>query len=252
MRSYLDLCDVELFRLGEREVPVAMLGTSPFCGAGQFGARARVYYRTFYEQPQNMVRLIVDSVELGVPAVHVVAYPRICQAVEAAAKACDIELCVIGTVGLGELIEELKNMMALNAVGIALHAEVIDHNPHEVKKYAATIREAGAAVGVTTHQPWKTLPKLREVDVDFVMAPVNKLGYMMGPRPEETLQLSSSLKLPIIAIKPLAAGELKPAEAFDFLRARVDAVAVGIASKDELAETWQAVKKHFTRRAGVW
>jgi len=251
LRSYLDFCDVELFRLGEHEVPVAMLGTSPFCGAGQFGARARVYYQTFYERPQNMVRLIVGSAKLGVPAVHVVAYPRICHAVEAAAKACGIELCVIGTIGLGEPTDELKNVMALNAAGIALHAEVIDHDLREVERYAAAIRGAGAAVGIATHRPWKTLPKLREVDVDFIMAPVNKLGYMMGPRPEETLQLSSSLKLPIVAIKPLAAGELKPAEAFDFLRARVDAVAVGITSEDELAETWQAVKKHFTRRAGI-
>ncbi|MDI6819684.1 MAG: hypothetical protein QMC89_02105 [Candidatus Hodarchaeaceae archaeon] len=252
MRSYLDFCDVGLFRLGEREVPVAMLGTSPFCGAGQFGARAMVYYQTFYERPQNMVRLISDSAELGVPAVHVVAYPRICQAVEAAAKACGIELCVIGTIGLGELMDEFKNMVALNAAGIALHAGVIDHDLREVERCATAIRDAGAAVGVATHQPWKTLPKLCEVDVDFVMAPVNKLGYMMGPRPEETLRLLSSIKLPVVAIKPLAAGELKPAEAFDFLRARVDAVAVGIASKGELAETWQAIKKHFTRRAGVW
>ncbi|MEM2907846.1 MAG: hypothetical protein QXP65_01400 [Candidatus Hadarchaeales archaeon] len=252
MRSYVDACDVELFELKGRELPVAILGTSPFCGAGQFGSRAELYYRTFYEHPQNMVRLIVASAGLGVPAVHVVAYPRICWAVAEASRACDIKLCVLGTVGLLDPMDELKLLLSLGAVGVAVHADIVDRDPSSVERYAEAIREGGAAVGAATHRPWKTLSRIRELDLDFVMAPVNKSGYMMGPRPGETLELLRSLKVPIIAIKPLAAGGLRPEEAFEFLSSRVDAVAVGIASEEELIETWRAVKEHFTRRGGTW
>lgn len=251
MKSYLDACDVKLFKLGERKVPTAMLGTSPFCGAGQFGARAGVYYRKFYEQPQNMVRLIIASAELGVPAIHIVAYPRICQAVKQAERECKIELCALGTIGLGRLEDELEAMASLDAAGVALHAEIIDVNPRAVERYAEAIRGISAALGIATHEPWRTLPKLGETDLDFIMSPINKLGYMMGPKPKEVLDLLASIDTPIIAIKPLAAGGLKPNEAFEFLRNRVDAVAVGIASEVELVETWRAFKERFNPRAGI-
>jgi len=251
LRSYLDACDVGLFELKGRKLPVAMLGTSPFCGAGQFGPRAELYYKTFYERPQNMVRLIAASAELGVPAVHVVAYPKICWAVSEASRACGIELCILGTMGLLDPVRELKRLLALGAIGVSVHADIVDGDPSSVQRYAAVIRGGGAAVGVATHRPWRTLAVIRGLDLDFVMAPVNKLGYMMGPRPGETLELLRSLEVPIIAIKPLAAGELRPDEAFEFLSSRVDAVAVGIASEKELEETWRAVKKHFTRREGT-
>ncbi|MCS7131741.1 MAG: hypothetical protein NZ934_03315 [Hadesarchaea archaeon] len=252
MRSYLDACDVELFELKGRKLPVAMLGTSPFCGAGQFGSRAELYYRKFYEHPQNMVHLIAAAAKLGVPAVHVVAYPNICRAVAEASKACDIKLCVLGTIGLLDPLDELESLLALDAVGVAVHADIVDRDPSSVERYASAARDGGAAIGVATHRPWKTLRRIRGMDLDFVMAPVNKSGYMMGPRPNETLELLRSLGVPIIAIKPLAAGELKPNEAFEFLSSRVDAVAVGIASEEELIETWQAIKEHFTRREGTW
>ncbi|MCD4843866.1 MAG: hypothetical protein K8R25_05200 [Methanosarcinales archaeon] len=43
-------------------IPQIMLSTSPFIGAGQFGARSMEYKRTFYGQPENRTK---SSLTLG-------------------------------------------------------------------------------------------------------------------------------------------------------------------------------------------
>ena len=81
---------------------------------------------------------------------------------------------------------------------------------------------------------------------DIYMVPVNKLGYLMdcdtyGSDERINLnQIIKSLDKTVIAKKVLAAGILKPQEAFDYLKTVefADIVAIGIASEEEAQETF--------------
>jgi hypothetical protein len=81
---------------------------------------------------------------------------------------------------------------------------------------------------------------------DVYMVPVNKLGYLMDTEiygyDERTHlnQLINSLDKTIIVKKVLAAGILKPQEAFDYLKTVefADIVTIGIASEAEAEETF--------------
>lgn len=240
--------EIETFELGRHKVPVAMLGTSPFCGAGQFGGRAAIYYQKFYERPKNMVRLIEKSVELGIPAVQVIPYPRISEAVRDAQNSTGSRIYVVGTIGLENVERELETLIELDAAGIAVHASIADGEPEMAEELLESIRETGAAAGIATHEPWRSVARAKSMRMDFLHAPVNEAGYMMGPNPSETLRKLENFRKPIIAIKPLAAGRSDPEEAFEFLSGRVEGVAVGITSEEEMEETWGALRKKFTSR----
>ncbi len=55
------------------------------------------------------------------------------------------------------------------------------------------------------------------------------------------LKALENTKKAIIAIKPLAAGKLSPEKSvFEFIYRYADSIAVGITSKDEMAQTYSA------------
>ena len=51
-------------RVGKARIPRILLGTSPFIGAGQFGIRAQFYYEHFYQNPGNIVKIVIKAVGL--------------------------------------------------------------------------------------------------------------------------------------------------------------------------------------------
>ncbi len=53
-------------QVGKARIPRILLGTSPFIGSGQFGSKASLYYTHFYENPQNIVKVMCKAVDLGV------------------------------------------------------------------------------------------------------------------------------------------------------------------------------------------
>jgi hypothetical protein len=64
-----------------RPFPGISLETSPFPGAGQFGSRAMAYYSKLYKKPENMVNIILKSLETGISGMQVVAYRPVVDAV---------------------------------------------------------------------------------------------------------------------------------------------------------------------------
>lgn len=54
--------------LKNRKIPRLLLGTSPFIGAGQFGAKASYYYSTLYKKPHNMYKIIKNHGKLVLKA----------------------------------------------------------------------------------------------------------------------------------------------------------------------------------------
>jgi hypothetical protein len=234
------------FSVGDHEVPAVMLGTSPFIGAGQFGKKAELYYNQFFLQPENIIGIVVRAVELGVNAVQVIAYHQVLEAVQEAAKRTRTDLFLMGTVGLGSIEREIEMVLDVGAQGMIVHGSLADRDMPFARQHLANLREQGLVTGIATHRPGMTIPRVEEMEeVALILSPFNKLGKFMDPSVDSALQALESTSKAIMAMKPLAAGRLRPQEGLSYLSGKVSGVAVGIASVEEAEETFAVAKTYF-------
>ncbi len=102
------------------------------------------------------------------------------------------------------------------------------------------IRERGMAPGLSTHIP-ETIVYADEtgLDVDTYIQPFNYMGYLMQIEVDWVARLIQNAKKPVITIKGMAAGQLRPFQALTFcwnaIRA-CDMVTVGTMAAEEAAE----------------
>ncbi len=222
------------------DIPRLMLGTSPFIGAGQFGSKSLDYRRQFFDNPDNMTRLFVHSAKLGVKAVQLVGYQPL---VAALTKAEEIsgDFFVVVTIPRGDFARNLDLVSPLEPEFVSVHAQFCDENDDRLNEWIDMIRDAGAKPAASTHSPGTTIPLLDDMGFEAYLAPVNPIGYGMEPDIESTLMALSQTKKAVIAIKPLAAGKLSPERSlFEYIYRYADSISVGIASEEEMAETYSA------------
>ena len=236
------------------QVPRLLMGTSPFIGAGQFGFKAFKYYMMFYMQPENMVRLFVKSFELGVKAVQLLADKPIKALIEASKRTNVKPFVVYSTDLTGDRLEaRLKTLDPLEPEVVAIHAEIADRRKLDtIERNVKVLEDHGIVAGLATHQPGLTLKwvERENVPVEVVLAPLNKIGYAMDPDFNGSLEAIKSCSRVVIAIKPLAAGKIKPLEAFEFVYKYVDSAAVGVVSEEEMRETYEAAFKAYEKVKG--
>ena len=237
-------------KISNMEIPRTLLGTSPFIAAAQFGHRARLYQIDLYNNPDNILKIIKQTYEMGITGIQVIPYPPVVEALGLALES-GYSMDIIGTVRPGNEIEDIKLFSDLDASSMLLHANITDKKDWDfIAEKLNSIKDENAIPGLVTHMPFSTTLNLLESSVldlfDIYMVPVNKLGYLMDCDifgSDEKIKLNAmikSLDKTVIAKKVLAAGVLKPQEAFDFLKTVefADGVALGIASVDEASETF--------------
>jgi len=230
-------------------LPPLLMGCSPFIGAGQFGARSLLYYRRFYLNPENMVRLFLKSFELGVDAVQLLADRPIDALIEASRRSGVKPYVVYSTHLSGRALRGILDRLSpLEPEVVAVHAEVADRGDVDaIAMRLEIIGEYGAHGGVATHRPGLTIPWLERVElpIKVVLTPLNRVGYAMEPSFDESLEAIRRCRFGVIAIKPLAAGRLKPLEAFRFVYRYVGSAAVGVVSEGEMRETYEAARRAY-------
>ncbi len=217
-----------------------MLGTSPFIGAGQFGSKSLDYRRLFFDMPDNMTRLFVHSARLGVKAVQLVGYQPL---VAALRKAEDItgDFFVAVTIPRGDFASNLGLVSSLEPEFVSVHAQFCDGIDARLGEWIDMIKDTGAKPAASIHSPGTTIPLLDNLGFEAYLAPVNPIGYGMKPDVESTLRALKHTKKKVLAIKPLAAGKLSPERSvFEFIYNFADSIAIGIASEDEMVETYSA------------
>lgn len=236
--------------IGGRNFPRTLLGTSPFIAAGQFGHRARLYQLDLYDHPENILKVIRKSYDLGVRGIQLIPYPPVLDAFRWAREE-GIELSIIGTVRPGEETTDIKLLSRLEADAMLLHGAITDScNWDVISGHLKAIKDTGSIAGLATHQPFRTTAKLLESPVldlfDIYMIPVNKLGYLMDTevflekQRSEFSELINKVNKNVIVKKTLAAGVLTPKDAFDFIKTvdYADMITVGIAYEKEAEETF--------------
>jgi len=222
------------------DLPGLMLGTSPFIGAGQFGSKSLDYRRQFFDNPDNMTRLFVYSANLGVKAVQLIGYQPL---VTALMKAEEIsgDFFVAVTIPRGDFASNLDLVSPLEPEFVSVHAQFCDGIDAMLSEWIDMIKDTGAKPAASTHSPGTTIPLLDNLGFEAYLAPVNPIGYGMEPDVESTLRALEHTKKKVLAIKPLAAGNLYPERSvFEFIYMYADSIAVGITSEEEMVETYSA------------
>jgi len=225
------------------------VGTSPFIAAGQFGHRSLIYYERFYGKPHRVREVLEASYEAGVRAVQCLPFKHIVEAVLSMRKQ-GYHLEVWGSLMPKKPEQSLKVLERLEPKGVAIHGETSDKlNRELVTELIRVIRELGCKAGLAIHSPGVVVPWLikERVDVDFIMVPFNKASYFMDMPAAELCKLLRQLGIPVIAMKVLAAGRLKPEEAIEFVAnyPEITAIALGVASVNEALETFTVALRLF-------
>lgn len=234
-----------------KSLPRTLLGSSPFIAAPHFGHRAWLYQLDLYRQPENILKVIKKSHDLGVRGIHLIPYPPVVDALRWALKE-GYEFRITGTVRQGEEAADIKLLSQLGADAMVLQGAITDSfNWDTIAKHLEAIRDEASIPGLATNQPFRTTAKLLESPVldlfDIYMIPVNKMGYLMDTEffmDKERLELSTLIKKvdkKVIINRTLAAGVLTPGDAFDFLKTvdYADMITLGIAYEKEAEETFR-------------
>jgi hypothetical protein len=242
MQSASKISKVSIISIGGRELPAVGLGTSPFIGAGQFGSRAFTYRRLFFDNPANMVDLMVYAAELGVPCVQLLAVDRLLDAFRESKGQSGVDLACTLTVGFGDRDWELKQASDINPHVVFLHAMITDRlDLKGIERWLKDIRNLGLVPGCVTHKPARVLPVLIEsgLDIEAYMVPFNREGIFMDCTPDALIRILDSIEQPIIAKKTLAAGTVSPSAGLPFVAqyTQIDGLALGLTSREEMKES---------------
>lgn len=228
-------------------IPALLLGTSPFIGAAQFGRKAYEYRKKFFYNERAMKELFIKSAALEVTAVQLLVYEPLVNALSAAEQETGEKFFTAAAITSGRKFERDMNLIKpLKPEIVAIHALFCDALDDRITGWIKKIRAMGASPAASTHYPGATIEEMEKAgfDFDIYLAPVNPVGYAMEPDYESTLKALETTDRQVIAIKPLAAGSLKPTESlFTFIYNYAVAISVGITSEAEMAETYTVAKR---------
>ncbi len=240
----------DYIKIKDKKVPQTSLGTAPFIGLPYFGHRSRLYQLDFHNSPENILKIMKKSHEIGVQAIQLIPEEPVIKALKLAQDE-GIKFDIWGTVRKDNLEEDIQLLSNLEASMMLLDEWVTDKSDMDfIEESLNKINDENAISGLITALPKETTPKLINSDIkdlfNIYMVPVNKLGYMMDypvfmhEERAELTELLRKLNKVVIANKILAVGILNPEEAMDFLKTLeyVDMVTLGVASEKEAEETF--------------
>lgn len=261
---------LEDFKYKNKVIPQTILGYGPFMAEAYFGHRSRLYQLDLYDNPQATADVIMESYNQGVRAINLVNDEKLLKAYDIAVDS-GCEMKVIATIGWSDVDYLNPNYEIAKEVDwdddIELFSTydcpvmVVDqfltdaYDWRLTSKILARINDSGSLSGLSTAFPSKTTDLLMDnIDLDlfdFYMIPLNSLSYMMdinafnASQRQEFVDRVLKLNKKIIATRILAAGVLKPKEAFTFLKNvdYVDAISIGVAKVEEANEDFKLLKE---------
>lgn len=254
-----------------KSIPQTILGYGPFMAELYFGHRSRLYLDDLYNNPQNISEVIIESYNQGVRAINLVKDDNLLRAYDiAVSEGCEMK--VIATIGKSDVDYLNPNYEVAKDVDwdedIDLFSQydcplmLVDEFITDAYDWTLTskilnrINDSGALSGLVSAFPMRTtelIPEHLDMDLfDFYMIPYNSLSYMMdisafnASQRQEFIEKVVSLNKKIIATRILAAGVLKPQEAFTFYKNVdfVDAICMGVTSVNEAIEDFTLLKEY--------
>ena len=252
-------------------IPKTILGYGPFMAELYFGHRFRLYQLDLYDNPQNIADVIIESYNQGVRAINLVNDSHLLEAYDIA-RENGCEMKVIATIGKSDVDylnpnyevakevdwdEDIELFSQYDCPLMIVDEFITDSQDWKlISKMLSEINNAGSLSGLATAFPSKTADLIKDnLDLnlfDFYMIPFNSLSYMMdisafnSAQREEFKQKLIDLDKKVIATRILAAGILKPKDAFEFFKNidYIDLICMGVASVDEAKEDFSLLKQY--------
>ena len=254
-----------------KSIPQTILGYGPFMAEPYFGHRSRLYQLDLYDNPQATAEVIVEAYDKGVRAINLVNNQNLLKAYDIASnQGCEMK--VIATIGKSDVDylnpnyevacevdwdEDIELFSAYDTPLMLVDEFIVDgYNWRLTSKILEEINSTGSLSGLVTAFPSKTTDLIGDnLDMDlfdFYMIPLNSISYMMdinafnSSQRQEFVDRLLKLNKKIIATRILAAGVLKPKEAFTFFKNidYVDAISIGVAKVSEACEDFELLKEY--------
>ncbi len=146
-----------------------------------------------------------------------------------------------------DCIKILDDMQKLGAAFCLPHQgttdTMIDKCTREIRQFkplCKLIRERGMIPGLSTHMPEAIIyADETRLDVETYISIYNSMGFLMQVEVDWIAKVIQNAKKPVMTIKPMAAGQLRPFQALNFVWNTIrpqDMVTVGTMTPDEAKE----------------
>ena len=254
-----------------KAIPQTILGYGPFMAELYYGHRSRLYLDDLYNNPQNTADVIIEAYNHGVRAINLVNNSNLLKAYDLAVDA-GCEMKVIATIGKSDVDylnpnyevakevdwdDDIELFSGYDCPLMLVDEFIVDGYDWKLtSKILSEINSTGSLSGIVTAFPSKTtdlLPDNLDMNLfDFYMIPYNSLSYMMdisafnASQRQEFIDKIKKLDKKIIATRIMAAGVLKPKEAFTFYKNVdfVDAICMGVAKVEEAREDFELLRQY--------
>jgi len=231
-----------------REIPLVSIGTSPFFGAGQFGIKALSWREKFLHNPKAMAELMMAAYDAGSRGAHIIPLGRISAAANIV-KDQYSDFIVIGSTPPNNIMKGIEILEKMDARIILVHGQISDlRNRKTLSDLLNEIRNIGAIPGIATHEPIETISFIENegLDCPVILVPFNSKGYAMQNKLQLERMIDSSTKF-FIGMKVLAAGQIKPEAAFEYIwqHNNISAVTIGVTSSQEAKESVHFALKYL-------
>jgi len=135
---------------------------------------------------------------------------------------------------------------------------MVDRTSREIRQFpqlCKAIRERGLRPGLSTHMPESIVyADETDLDVDTYISIYNAMGFLMQVEVDWISRVISNAKKPVMTIKPMAAGQIRPFQALNFVWNTLrdcDMVTVGTLTPDEARECIDLSLSILDRRAST-
>lgn len=246
--------------VGGVSLPRMIIGTNWFLGYSHCtGARDRLIKDLL--DPKKMADIIEVFMNAGVDAIMgLMTIPKLVDAVKEARDRTGKDLILISTPGFpntakgtegGVDLDEAKRILdaeaAIASTFVMPHQgttdNLVDRTTRSIRKMdrlCELIRERGMIPGLSTHMP-ESIVYADEtgLDVESYVCLYNAMGFLMQVEVDWIAQVIHTARKPVMTIKPMAAGQIRPFQAFAFVWNTIracDMVTVGTMTPDEAAE----------------
>ena len=236
-------CEIE-----GQKIPLVSVGTSPFLGAAQFGANARIYRKKFMNDANAMLEILIAAYKAGARGIELIPIGKIPEAANSMKNSYD-DFIITGSTAPGPdpMIEEL---LELDAKIIFAHGMVSDKRDITLLSMLDDIEARGSIPGVAAHNPVSTLNYVFEnaPHVKTFLIPFNANGIFMEDQHKLEEIIDSRHDLAIMGMKTIAAGKISPEKAYKYISTHnIRCVTIGMVSIDEALESTEWAIKTLSK-----
>ena len=245
--------NIPLVRVNGVTIPRALLGTSPFIAAGQFGTRSLQYYYKFVINTKNIGEIIRHGIKKGLKGIQLLTYDFVAREVFKACRELKADITIIPTYVPDEP-NSIDWILRFKAELAILHASISDRLGDELLgEYIDLLKAHGLEVGMATHTPYRTLnwlmyESLNRDKVRFILAPLNYAGLFIDNSLSNIEKLYRTVHekgYKFIFKKVFGAGKLDIRKALRYVCSKpyTLSTAIGIASIEEFDYTFSIVSE---------